>query len=342
MQVNEAEGRTRSQATASRTRMVGLDWVKGALVLAMVFYHWMNYFVGPDSEAYRYVRFVTPSFIFLTGFLVSHIYLPRVIAGERGVRRRLAWRGLKLLGIVFALNGIIHAWGTRLTPARMQPGNSSREVLAHLAGFSPMAFSVLVPIAYFLILSAGLIACFIHFRRIFHIVAAVLSALALAAEWMGIQSGYLDMLSFGMLGASIGHLSTETINTLSRQHPKLALAYFVHLYALATWNTLLPLQFVSVILNLLLLYRIGELSAAGRIADTFHRLGEYSLLAYISQIAILQLLRHSLHLSGMSGLPAAYAALFACAAILISFLAVVDLARRQVPAFARLYGAVFA
>src|SRR5580704_5753793 len=58
-------------------RIPALDFTKGALVLIMVLYHWLNYFVGPQADIYRYLRFLTPSFIFITGFLVSGVYLSK-------------------------------------------------------------------------------------------------------------------------------------------------------------------------------------------------------------------------------------------------------------------------
>src|SRR5439155_17798294 len=35
-------------------RVPALDFTKGALVLFMVLYHWLNYFVSPQGEMYRY------------------------------------------------------------------------------------------------------------------------------------------------------------------------------------------------------------------------------------------------------------------------------------------------
>src|SRR5207302_5956026 len=53
-------------ATASKThRLPALDFTKGALVLFMVLYHWLNYFVSTEGDFYRYLRFLTPSFIFI-------------------------------------------------------------------------------------------------------------------------------------------------------------------------------------------------------------------------------------------------------------------------------------
>src|SRR5271163_912176 len=95
------------QATASlpkAQRISGLDFTKGALVLIMVLYHWINYFIGPQWEYYQYLRFLTPSFIFITGFMISNVYLSKYDAADPRLPKRLFTRGLKLLAIFVALN----------------------------------------------------------------------------------------------------------------------------------------------------------------------------------------------------------------------------------------------
>ena len=52
-----------------------VDFVKGVLVLLMVLYHWMNYFVSVEANLYRYFRFLTPSFILISGVLVSSVQI---------------------------------------------------------------------------------------------------------------------------------------------------------------------------------------------------------------------------------------------------------------------------
>src|SRR5690349_11729639 len=59
----------RSEVPAGRNP--ALDFTKGVLVLLMVLYHWINYFVTREGDLYRYLRFITPSFIFITGFLIA-------------------------------------------------------------------------------------------------------------------------------------------------------------------------------------------------------------------------------------------------------------------------------
>src|SRR5947209_3560903 len=83
-------------------RIPALDFTKGALVLIMVLYHWLNYFYGPSDN--RYMRFLTPSFIFITGFLISHIYFSRYGIAAPKLPGRLVQRGLKILGVFVLLN----------------------------------------------------------------------------------------------------------------------------------------------------------------------------------------------------------------------------------------------
>src|SRR5438552_7470516 len=99
---------TPSTTPGTTQRIPALDFAKGALVLIMVLYHWLNYFVGHRHDFYRYLRFLTPSFIFITGFLISNVSLPRYGADPR-FAKRLALRGLKILGLFTLLNIAIRA-----------------------------------------------------------------------------------------------------------------------------------------------------------------------------------------------------------------------------------------
>src|SRR5438552_8878065 len=84
-------------------RISALDFTKGALVLFMVLYHWLNYFVATEVDIYRYLRFITPSFIFITGFLISNVLLLKHPIGDLRFPRRLIQRGLKLTGLFILL-----------------------------------------------------------------------------------------------------------------------------------------------------------------------------------------------------------------------------------------------
>src|SRR5437879_11411849 len=88
-------------------RISALDFTKGMLVLLMVLYHWLNYFVASEGDFYRYLRFVTPSFIFITGFLISNVYLSKYQISDSRLPKRLTIRGLKILAVFVFLNLII-------------------------------------------------------------------------------------------------------------------------------------------------------------------------------------------------------------------------------------------
>src|SRR5437879_8499891 len=93
------------QATTPKTeRIQALDFTKGALVLIMVLYHWLNYFVSPQGDFYKYLRFLTPSFICISGFLISNIYFAKYGIAAPHLPMRLIQRGLKILAVFLTLN----------------------------------------------------------------------------------------------------------------------------------------------------------------------------------------------------------------------------------------------
>src|SRR5262245_34749481 len=131
----------------ARARDLALDYTKGVLVLFMVLYHWLNYFVVLDWDVYRYLRFLTPSFIFITGFLISNIYLSKYSGDDPRLHARLARRGLKLLLLFVALNllaGLVSRGAGSLV-------NDWYGVF--VTGNGHAAFNVLLGIAYFLLLT---------------------------------------------------------------------------------------------------------------------------------------------------------------------------------------------
>jgi peptidoglycan/LPS O-acetylase OafA/YrhL len=282
-------------------RVPALDFTKGALVLIMVLYHWMNYFIRADGDVYKYLRFLTPSFIFITGFLISQVYLSKKGSSRPNIRGRLLVRGLKLLAVVGCLN-------IGLIMSVVQDAGSDGRIssitqlgMAFVLGTAPVAFSVLVPIAYLLIMAGILLPVFQRHVFVFHIACAFFVGCALLLNLIGISNGYLEIFSIGTLGISVGHLSMERINTVVKRPVLLALAYLLYLGAITVWNVIYPLQVVGVCLSVALIYLLGkaysESTYVGKIAVL---LGQYSLFGYIAQIVILQLLRRGLHPLGPS------------------------------------------
>ncbi len=321
-------------------RIPALDFTKGALVLIMVLYHWTNYFVMVDGSVYKYLRFLTPSFIFITGFLISQVYLSKYQTSGSKVPGRLLRRGIKLLAIVVCLNLVPGA--ARLATS-YQPGSGSiaEMVLACAMGTTRVAFSVLIPIAYLLILSAGLLIVSRHYRNIFHATCALSVACALLFELKGIRSGYLQLVSIGMLGITVGYISIDRINRFVKRRLAMVVAYLAYLTAITLWDDSYALQIAGVCLSLAIIYWLGvefaETSRAGKVAVL---LGQYSLFAYIAQIVILQILRRGLGPFG-AGIGGSGAAFVGCLAGTVLSVEVLDRARPRIVGLNRAYTAVF-
>lgn len=327
--------------TKKPRRIPALDFTKGTLVLIMVLYHWLRYFVTANGTVFKYLRFLTPSFIFITGFLISHVYLSKYETAGLKVPRRLLTRGVKLLGIVFFLNMAPTFMHLKALETRASNLSSADIVSAYLTGTSSVAFSILVPIAYLLILSAGLLIVSRLYKNIFHAACTVFVACALIFELKGIQSGYLQIFSMGMLGISVGYIPMDRINGIVKRRLAIFLAYLIYLSAITLWNDAYPLQIVGVCLSLAIIYWMGiqdaEKSRLGKIAI---RLGQYSLFAYIAQILILQILLKSLGPLG-AGIGVSGAAFFVCLACMILSVEVLDRARPRMTGLNKVYTAVF-
>src|SRR5215813_10557683 len=86
-----------------RQRIDALDMTKGVLVVAMVVYHSFNYSTD-YALGFKYLPFLPPSFILITGFLISRLYFTPEAARDSGVYGRLLLRGFRLLFVFTVLN----------------------------------------------------------------------------------------------------------------------------------------------------------------------------------------------------------------------------------------------
>ena len=330
-------------------RDAAIDFTKGMLVLFMVLYHWLNYFIGSQGQYYSYLRFLTPSFIFISGFMISRIHLSRYGSVGRHLAKRLTVRGFKLLAMVFLLNVLI-----TLVPARAGGRDavlttSLRNICRVFIVANPtasegqksVAFSMLVPIAYLLILAAAIV---ILTKRESHAFSYTLFVLIIAVTLSyayGMVSSYLDLLMIGVLGIVIGFAETRQIAFVLSHPYVLIVLYFCYLAAITIWKMTFPLQVVSVILTAALLYIAGSGKAPGAAWRRTVLLGKYSLLGYISQIAILQALRRISWLS-QHGVGVLLASLLLGMLLTVLVVEAADFARRRSALADGLYRLVFA
>jgi hypothetical protein len=248
----------------SSVRISALDYTKGALVLIMVLYHWLNYFSGSHDN--RYLRFLTPSFIFITGFLISNVYLAKYDIRDPQLRLRLNYRGLKILGTFIVLNAIIAVLygglgNAKLFLLQLATTNALAVFVTGnvlMAGVGRgVAFYILVPIAYLLVLSSALFMVSRFYKYVFHAVCASFLFSILALRLKGLESSNLELLAIGLLGVIAGYVPIAKINTVVRHPLLLAVAYLGYLAAIFFWNVIYPLQIVGVFLSLMILYFLG-------------------------------------------------------------------------------------
>jgi peptidoglycan/LPS O-acetylase OafA/YrhL len=332
-------------------RIPALDFTKGALVLFMVLYHWLNYFIGTEGEFYKYLRFLTPSFIFITGFLISNVHLRKYERGDPQLPKRLVQRGVKLLGLFLVLNLIVglvfsESYSGKILFAPLSIPNVvsvyvTGNVLVTGQGKTAV-FYILVPISYLLLVSAGLLTTYRSARNVFHVVGGMFLLCVLGLKSAGLQSANLELLTIGLVGVICGYVSLEKINEIVKRPYIVIVGYLTYTAAITVWDVTYPVQIVGVCLTLLLIYLLGcsQGGSEGMRAKII-LLGKYSLFGYIAQIVVLQgLFRGLRHVDlGAGGLGLSF-----LGAVVLTMVAVmlVDRGRGKLHAVDRLYKVVFA
>lgn len=343
-----ANSATATANSAKTSRIVALDFTKGVLVLFMVLYHWLNYFIGPDGDIYKYLRFLTPSFIFITGFLISHVHCAKYGAGNARLSARLLLRGLKILALFLVLNLLISLLLPNASIGNIFAAHSAANLDAVFVTGNALygigkstAFNILVPISYLLLVSALLMPLCRGLKRSFYVIGSVLLVCLILIGAHSVHSANLELLAIGLLGLLVGF----TPNVLRKlvEHPyAIILAYAAYLAVITVWNVSFPLQVVSVCLSLMLIYLIGDKRGSSEgLQRHILVLGKYSLFAYVSQIAILQLLHRALA-HGNLGFGQLALSLLAGLALTIVVTEIVDRVRPQFTIVDVFYRTVFA
>lgn len=276
-------------------RIEALDVTKGLLVVLMVVYHTLNY--STDYRLpFRYLAFLPPSFILITGFLLSHVYLARYRAIGVELCQRLLSRGLKLLVIFTCLNilGVFFRSQNYHGPAHGLRPLFEDWVGVFLWGGSRLAaFDVLLPIAHLLLLAPILLWLTLKHRIA---LAALTVALLGACAWLA-QHGEcppnLALITAGVIGMLAGLLPSSALPRAARLLPLALLLYALHVFIGSRIGQTFLHQIVSAMLALVILYGLALLARKGSwTTERLLTLGRYSLVGYIGQIAILQLYSH--------------------------------------------------
>ena len=281
-----------TSAPASTGRLAAIDLTKGVLVVCMVIYHSLNYSAHREL-AFKFLAFLPPSFILITGFLLSHVYLAGYSIRDWRLHSRLVMRGLRLLILFTLLNVLVQLLVTR-GPYGSLPGLQmfwDYRFETYVSGDGSLAvFEVLLPIAYLLLL-APILLCL---ERLHSWILPVITALTLAvlAYWERQGMDWLNsqLLAAGLIGMLLGRIRSPALNRLAGWR-WIAIVAYAACFAVGylRGHTFL-VQLLSAAMALALIYAWmvklhPEHNSVGRRIEL---LGRYSLVAYIVQIGILQ------------------------------------------------------
>jgi peptidoglycan/LPS O-acetylase OafA/YrhL len=150
------------------------------------------------------------------------------------------------------------------------------------------------------------------------------------------------MVTIGLLGVLTGFRPIRAINRVVTRSVMLALAYACYTAAITVWSIPFPLLVIGVVLTLMVIYRIGTaIGSRSLVSSEVILLGKYSLLGYIAQIAILQILS-VIFRRGFPGVAWLLIPFVAAFILTIATVEMMDRARARVSGVDRLYRSIFA
>jgi hypothetical protein len=284
-------GAAHAKGSARAARDLTLDLVKGALVAVMVVYHAMNTFSTAGPDEYAYVRFVSGSFILISGYIVARFHEAHFRADWRGTSRRLVARGLKLLLLFTLMNLLINLTGVG-NPNKVQlgiQGYTSALFKVYVAGQEGHAsFQILLPIAYLLVAAPALLM--LGRLKMWLFVASC--AMAFVPSLFAIESVNLDFAILGAIGLSGGMLSNAVEKPFAMTGIwKIAGSLLASVMLMKYLNANLATYAFGTMVILMLLYDLGKaVGPDSRLARASILLGQYSLICYIAQIVFMQAL----------------------------------------------------
>jgi hypothetical protein len=280
----------------SRSRRdAALDLTKGMLVIFMVVYHAVNC-TTRWYLAFEYMAFLPPSFILIAGFLVAAQHGRGRPAAEVPLPRpamRLIARGAKLVAVFTLLNVAIQLFVSRSIHNTM-PGLSvffENWYATYILGDGRLAaFDVLLPIGYFLMLSPLFLAVD-RWGRIALVALLVFGfAGAILLERSGVPAVNAQMVLIGVIGMVIGRIGFAGASLAAKYLPIILAAYLGIFFYGLQFGVTYWVQVLETLLGVGAIYGFCLCLQEGRVHAFLQRLGQYSLLAYIAQIAILQVI----------------------------------------------------
>jgi hypothetical protein len=280
------------KASRPATRIEPLDWTKGALVLCMVVYHAINYSAF-RSMAFRFLAFLPWSFILIAGFLVGQVYAAKYDLETWKPYLRLAVRGFKLLMLFLVLNVTYCIILERnFLDGIFEFADRSGAIFLSGNGREGI-FEVLLPIAYFLLLAPALLWLRSRVSGAVIFCAAGIFLLCAALEMNGLFYKNLSLLSAGLLGMACGLIPIASIDRFAGHWLPVLGLYALYRVSSYFVGEIYVVQMLGALASLTLFYACAlHLDYASTFGRQMVMFGKYSLLGYLAQIPLIQIIVH--------------------------------------------------
>lgn len=271
-------------------RLAYIDITKGLLVILMVVYHTINY-TQSYATAFRYLCFLPLSFILITGFLLGRVSRSRVLDRPAEGSSRLVVRGMRLVVLFTVLNVLAQVVAGGRNGSRGVENFFAHWDDVYIEGGSRLAaFDVLLPIGYLVALSPVLLRLGISSRISLAVLTAIVLACCIIADLLGHAHANAFFISVGVLGLIVGMSSFDPAG-LKNRLPILAVGYATYLPIGMLRGWVFGIQVLGAVVALALIAALASYPKADSWAGKrIIVLGQYSLVAYIAQIAVLQLI----------------------------------------------------
>jgi peptidoglycan/LPS O-acetylase OafA/YrhL len=273
-----------------------VDSCRGLLVLSMVLYHTLNYF-SPGSSVFRWLGYIAAGFVLASGYVTTHMTLPRYGGSPQRMLVKLVARGGKLLLLFTILNLLANLFFSRNFDGRIM---GLRRFLGNLwPVYGPgdpdiASFEVLVPISYVLLM-AGPVLAFV--RPPTWVLVPSLLGLGIYATlgFQGIDIPYnIRLTTYGVLGMMLGVFPDPPPRQASGIQRLLLVFLGVVCYAgLTIWfPDFFPGRAAAVVVIMYAFYEWGRADLPGGFLKArVVVLGRYSLAGYLVQICFLQIIK---------------------------------------------------
>jgi len=270
-------------------RELPLDSVKGILVVVMAIYHIMNYFSNATPEDYACIRFVSGSFIFISGYIIAVFYEKRYQHDRPGISKRLLIRGIKLLLIFTALNVAINLTGVgnpNKTLIGIEQYVSNLTDIYVLGSPRAAAFQILLPISYLLMIAP---VC-LFFSKYKIAITASVTVLAIQVMLFDISTVNIELGIVGLIGFCAGIVNNNLKSTFFFKN-RLILLFLLILTILMTkyFNLNVLTYSIGIMIIIKIFYDLSKtFDLKNPINQMLILFGQYTLICYIMQIIFLQ------------------------------------------------------